>query len=306
MFRSRRILLMALLAIVSSMCYGEEERIEEKGKWTENILKIKYGFNNTLDPYLSPLQYSGQEIGIGNEWWGNFKVKKLKGGNALRAEEKNGGNALRAEEQGWLSVGRLDLCGQRAYSAAKSNLFYAFGIQGSWAGIWQYQLSNPTLQSAKIHGIDFLVGPELAIDFRARQHASNINKPYSFDLGIDVNAATGVALRFGGEKTAYRLRYMIRTNLIGTDWTPEYWQSMYEASTGQWKQNVRCSGPWNRNVVRQELSMDFQFIRSTWRLGAEHEWMTTRTRTMDWIRHEVRLVVGCAWKYHVDGRSVKM
>lgn len=284
MFRSRRILLMALLAIVSSMCYG-----------TENILKIKYGFNNTLDPYLSPLQYSGQEIGIGNEWWGEIKVKKL-----------NGGNALRAEEQGWLSVGRLDLCGQRAYSAAKSNLFYAFGVQGSWAGIWQYQLSNPTLQSAKIHGIDFLVGPELAIDFRARQHASNINKPYSFDLGIDVNAAAGVALRFGGEKTAYRLRYMIRTNLIGTDWTPEYWQSMYEASTGQWKQNVRCSGPWNRNVVRQELSMDFQFIRSTWRLGAEHEWMTTRTGTMDWIRHEVRLVVGCAWKYHVDGRSVKM
>lgn len=284
MFRSRRILLMALLAIVSSMCYG-----------TENILKIKYGFNNTLDPYLSPLQYSGQEIGIGNEWWGEIKVKKL-----------NGGNALRAEEQGWLSVGRLDLCGQRAYSAAKSNLFYAFGVQGSWAGIWQYQLSNPTLQSAKIHGIDFLVGPELAIDFRARQHAGNINKPYSFDLGIDVNAAAGVALRFGGEKTAYRLRYMIRTNLIGTDWTPEYWQSMYEASTGQWKQNVRCSGPWNRNVVRQELSMDFQFIRSTWRLGAEHEWMTTRTDTMDWIRHEVRLVVGCAWKYHVDGRSVKM
>lgn len=284
MFRSRRILLMALLAIVSSMCYG-----------TENILKIKYGFNNTLDPYLSPLQYSGQEIGIGNEWWGEIKVKKL-----------NGGNALRAEEQGWLSVGRLDLCGQRAYSAAKSNLFYAFGVQGSWAGIWQYQLSNPTLQSAKIYGIDFLVGPELAIDFRARQHAGNINKPYSFDLGIDVNAAAGVALRFGGEKTAYRLRYMIRTNLIGTDWTPEYWQSMYEASTGQWKQNVRCSGPWNRNVVRQELSMDFQFIRSTWRLGAEHEWMTTRTRTMDWIRHEVRLVVGCAWKYHVDGRSVKM
>lgn len=284
MFRSRRILLMALLAIVSSMCYG-----------TENILKIKYGFNNTLDPYLSPLQYSGQEIGIGNEWWGEIKVKKL-----------NGGNALRAEEQGWLSVGRLDLCGQRAYSAAKSNLFYAFGVQGSWAGIWQYQLSNPTLQSAKIYGIDFLVGPELAIDFRARQHASNINKPYSFDLGIDVNAAAGVALRFGGEKTAYRLRYMIRTNLIGTDWTPEYWQSMYEASTGQWKQNVRCSGPWNRNVVRQELSMDFQFIRSTWRLGAEHEWMTTRTGTMDWIRHEVRLVVGCAWKYHVDGRSVKM
>ena len=284
MFRSRRILLMALLAIVSSMCYG-----------TENILKIKYGFNNTLDPYLSPLQYSGQEIGIGNEWWGEIKVKKL-----------NGGNALRAEEQGWLSVGRLDLCGQRAYSAAKSNLFYAFGVQGSWAGIWQYQLSNPTLQSAKIHGIDFLVGPELAIDFRARQHAGNINKPYSFDLGIDVNAAAGVALRFGGKKTAYRLRYMIRTNLIGTDWTPEYWQSMYEASTGQWKQNVRCSGPWNRNVVRQELSMDFQFIRSTWRLGAEHEWMTTRTGTMDWIRHEVRLVVGCAWKYHVDGRSVKM
>ena len=34
----------------------------------ENILKVKYGWVWQLDPYLSPLAYSGNQIGIGNEW----------------------------------------------------------------------------------------------------------------------------------------------------------------------------------------------------------------------------------------------
>lgn len=273
MQKAKIIYTLLLLAMVSTMAHAQSEN-----QWTENILKVKYGWNAIVDPYLSPLRYTGQEIGIGNEWWKTLP-------------------------DNWISVARIDVCGQRAYSAAKTNIYYGLGAQGSWGALYTWKIEQDNWHTMR--GVDFLLGPELALDFMARQHVSNVNKPYSFDLGIDLNAAAGAAVRFGGKKTAYRVRYMIRTNLIGTDWTPEYWQSMYEVGTGQWKKNIRCSGPWNRNIVRQELTMDFQFVHSTWRLGAEHEWMTYRTHNMDWIRQEVRLVVGCVWKYRVDGRGIK-
>lgn len=271
------------------------------GDWGSNVLKIKYGWNGTVDPYLSPLRYNGQEIGIGNEWWREI-------GNREQEKEKR--------EQGiWISVGKIEVAGSKAWSAAKSNYTYGLGAQGSWGALWDWSLmkdgrkynSLPEQQKEALHkrgifGFNISVGPELAVDVMARQHASNVNKPYSFDVGADILAVAGASLQFGGKKTAYRLRYMIRTNLIGADFVPEYWQSMYEVAEGQWKGDIRCSGPWNRNVVRQELTMDFQFIRSTWRLGVEHEWMNYR-RAMEWNRQEVRIVVGCVWKYKIMGKA---
>lgn len=280
---------------------GKDEARDWAQDWGSNVLKIKYGWNGTVDPYLSPLRYNGQEIGIGNEWWREI-------GNREQEKEKR--------EQGiWISVGKIEVAGSKAWSAAKSNYTYGLGAQGSWGALWDWSLmkdgrkynSLPEQQKEALHkrgifGFDILVGPELAVDVMARQHASNVNKPYSFDVGADILAVAGASLQFGGKKTAYRLRYMIRTNLIGADFVPEYWQSMYEVAEGQWKGDIRCSGPWNRNVVRQELTMDFQFIRSTWRLGVEHEWMNYR-RAMEWNRQEVRIVVGCVWKYKIMGRA---
>lgn len=265
--------------------------------WGSNVLKIKYGWNGTVDPYLSPLRYNGQEIGIGNEWWREI-------GNREQTSKALTGNRKQGK---WISVGKIEVAGSKAWSAAKSNYTYGLGAQGSWGALWDWSLmkdDNAALRAKHILGIDILVGPELALDVMARQHASNVNKPYSFDVGADILAVAGASLQFGGKKTAYRLRYMIRTNLIGADFVPEYWQSMYEVAEGQWKGDIRCSGPWNRNVVRQELTMDFQFIRSTWRLGVEHEWMNYR-RAMEWNRQEVRIVVGCVWKYKIDGKGIR-
>lgn len=271
-----------MLAGVSMGVFAQEEG------WGENILKIKYGWNSVVDPYLSPLRYNGQEIGIGNEWWREI------GNRELGTENRELGK--------WISIGKIDIVGQRAYNMPKTNYIYGLGVQGGWGGIYQWRIRTAELQARRVSSIDFLLGPELSVDILAREHAGNVNKPYSFDIGADINAVGGMSIRFYAPKTAYRLRYLIRTNLIGIDWVPEYWQSMYEVAEGQWARNIRCSGPWNRNIVRQELTMDFQFRRSTWRLGVEHEWISYR-RSMDWNRQEVRIVVGCLWQYKIMGRA---
>ena len=54
---------------------------------------------------------------------------------------------------------------------------------------------------------------------------------------------------------SYRLHYLVRTNLIGFDYLPEYWQSYYEVTEGV-PGMARCSGHWNHHTLRHELALD--------------------------------------------------
>ena len=234
----------------------------------ENILKVKYGWLTQVDPYLSPLAYQGNEIGIGNEWWQTF----------------------RADSVHWKHVGRVDVVGLRAFSSANTNYIYGFGFHGGWGAYYNWLFADGHLS--------LQLGPYLEGDFMAREIGMNVNKPLSFDIGIDAMAMAGLSWSFYGKKTSYRLRYLVRTNLIGFDWMPDYWESYYEVTEGV-SGTARCSGHWNHNVVRHELTLDLQFPHSTWRVGAEHEFLHYGTTRMQFTRNQFNLIVGCLWHYRV-------
>ena len=258
------IVLLALLTISAL----QAEMVEH-----ENILKIKYGWVSQLDPYLSPLAYTGNQIGIGNEWWQPFD-KTDKEGYPIR----------------WSHVGAIDIHGLRAYNSAYTNLIYGLGGHAGWGAYYRWTWLAERLV--------VILGPYLEADFMARELSSNVNKPYSFDLGIDAMAMTGLQWSFYGKRTSYRLRYRVRTNLIGFDFMPDYWQSYYELAEGV-SGTARCSGQWNHNVVRHELSLDLQFPHTTWRVGAEHEFLNYFTHDMQFTRNQFSLVLACLWHYRV-------
>lgn len=244
---------------------------------TENVLKLKYGWNQTLDPYMSPLRYEGEQIGLGNEWW-----------NELR------GN--------WNHVGQFDIVGQRAYSSARSNRFYGIGIHGGWGAHygWTFGEETPGTKGQ----MNLFVGPYLDIDIMARQHASEVNKPYSADVAIDAMAMAGISGTWRVKNVGMRLRYIARTNLIGTQFQPEYWQSYYEIYENGLNGTILASGPWNRNRIWHELTFDISGNRSTWRIGAEHEFLRYGNKNTVWTRNQVSLVIGCIWKYKINGKTL--
>ncbi len=237
----------------------------------ENILKLKYGFVSQLDSYLSPLAYKGQQIGIGNEWWQTFR-----------------------RDSAWAHVGRLDINGLRAYNTAYSNLIYGLGIYAGWGAYYRWRWFDNRLQ---LH-----LGPYLEANFMAREIGTNVNKPYSFDAGIDIMAMTGISWSFYGRKTSYRLRYLIRTNLIGVDYLPDYWQSYYEITEGV-KGDARCSGLWNHHIIRHEITLDFQFPHSTWRFGTEHIFLNYGNTNMQFNQNQINIIVGCLWKYRMKANT---
>lgn len=238
----------------------------------ENILKLKIGTGYQLDTYLSPMGYSGMCYGLGNEWW----------------------QAFRHAPANWAHVGRADIGLTNYYNRSRTNRYLGVQLAAGWGAFYEWKWLDDRL---RVH-----LGPYLDVNFNIREQASNVNKMVSFDAAIDVMAMSGISWSFYGKKTSYRLSYLIRTNLIGFDYLPEYWESYYEITQGVPGQ-PRCSGHWNHNTIKHQLSLDMQFPHSTWRIGAEHEWMNYGTKDLHFSNNEIRIVVGCLWKYRIRANA---
>jgi hypothetical protein len=245
-----------------------------------NVLKVHFGANYQLDTYLSPLAYTGWQLGIGNEWWQPFRQDTRLGRTGRLAN--------------WAHVGRVDVSGCSNRSSARSNLTYGLDISGGWGAFYCWKWQSERLK--------VFLGPYLEAGLAVRYISANVNKPLSLDVAADVMAMSGISWSFYGRKTSYRLNYQLRTNLIGFDFMPDYWQSYYELSQGV-QGTMRCSGHWNHHTVKHELTIDMQFPHSTWRLGVAHHYLNYGTAHLHFVRNQVNLVVGCIWNYRIKANN---
>ena len=242
----------------------------------ENILSVQYGGSWQQDQYLSPLLYTGMHVGIGNEWWQPFR------------QETHLGRTGRLNN--WAHVGRFETRFAWTYTPVRSNVLYSLGVRGGWGAYYGWRLADNRVQ--------IILGPYLDVDITGKLQGRYYNKPFNGDMAADVMAMTGVSWSFKGKKTSYRLRYLIRANLIGVDYMPDYWQSYYEMSKGVIGR-VRCSGMWNHRSLRHELTLDLQFPHSTWRVGISHEYTEYGERKMMFSDEKVALVVGTCFRYRL-------
>lgn len=255
----------------------------------ENILRLSYGGLWQQDQYLSPLLYSGQRVGIGNEWWQTFRRTPVKGWRMLSADTIH--TADHAVQGHWAHLGHFDAQFGWTYSSAHTNLIYSLGVSGGWGAYYSWCFRHT--------GIEILLGPYFDFDWLGKMHASSVNKPFSMDAALDLCAMGGVAWTFRARTTSYRLRYLVRANVVGVDFLPDYWQSYYEIIEGV-PGRVRCTTLTNHRTLRHELTMDMQFHRSTWRVGVAHEYVEYGERGMMFSREQVSAVVGCIWHYRIN------
>lgn len=239
----------------------------------ENILHLSYGGAWLQDQYLSPLAYKGMMVGIGNEWWQPFRNQEVK---------KN------TDQSYWGHLGRIDTKFDWIQTTTKSNHIYAIQIRTGWGAYYLWNFPIPSLY--------VMLGPYLDVDYNGKLIGSSVNKPYSMDAAIDIMAMAGIGYSFQSKKTSYRLRYLIRTNLIGIDYMPDYWHSYYEMSKGILGK-VRCSGMWNHRTIRHQLSLDLQFPHSTWTVGIGHEYLEYGIKYMMFSHEQVYMNIGTIFRY---------
>lgn len=242
---------------------------ENWGVEHENVLSVRYGGMWMQDQYLSPLLYSGQQVGLSNEWWQGFKKESAKN---------------------WEHVGKMDVGVAWMYNETYTNVIYSLGLQGGWGACYNWSFAD--------YGLRVKLGPYMDVDLMGKLHGVSVNKPYSMDISLNMCALGGFSWAFKAKKTSYRLRYMAQVNVLGMDYLPDYWQSYYEMGEGVLG-NVRCAGLWNHRHLQHELAFDMQFKRSTWRVGIEHEYLEYGDKKMMFSRETVSAVVGCVWQYKI-------
>ena len=269
----KRVLFILLPLLILSTRLAAQEGVVH-----DNILEIGPGYQ--LDTYLSLLGYTGLQYGLGNEWWQPFRQDTRLG--------------KKGKLVNWSHVGRVDIFMNHYLSSSKSNNYWGIQLAGGWGAFYEWKWINDRL---RVH-----VGPYLEAGFTVRRQASNVNKIVSFDVAIDVMAMGGISWSFYGKKTSYRLNYLIRTNLIGFDYLPQYWQSYYEIYEGVPGQ-ARCSGHWNHHTIKHELALDLQFPHSTWRVGVEHEYLNYGTKDLHFVHNQLSFVIGCRWKYRIQANA---
>lgn len=238
----------------------------------EDVLTLRFGGMWQQDQYLSPLLYDGMEVGISNEWWQAFR----------RAPQ-------------WLHMGKADLTFGWLTNPRYTNRLYALDIEAGWGAAYQWDLRFARREQ---HHLQIFLGPYLAAEWAPRMLLSNVNKPYSMDAAIEVQALAGIRYTFTAPHTAYRLSYILRANIIGMDFMPDYWQSYYELTEGV-PGDLRCAGMWNRRYLAHELTLDIISRRSTWRLGIRHEYLEYGKRQMAFSREQVAIVLGTCFRYGV-------
>ncbi len=273
MLKRLRIILAVLL--IAPVLLLAQESVEH-----DNILKIKIGPGYQLDTYLSPAGFRGIQYGIGNEWWQPFR-KDTRLGKTGKLDH-------------WAHVGRIDVTGNTYSSTSRSNSYIGVQITGGWGAHYEWRWLDDRL---RVH-----TGPYLEAGLSAREILRNVNKIVSVDIALDMMAMGGVSWSFYGKKTSYRLNYLVRTNLFGMDFMPEYWQSYYELTEGV-HGTTRFSGHWNHNTVKHEITLDMQFAHSTWRIGAEHEFVRYGTANMHFVRNQLSVIIGCRWKYRIHANA---
>lgn len=262
--------ILILLLLITNWCFAStSDSVQSTNRyvWHENILELRGGHHFLQDAYLSPLIYKGYSVGLQNEWWQHFSKSDY-----------------------WGHVGKLSITGLFTSNSARSNSIYGVGISGGW-GAYSYLIKK---------NWEFRIGPYLNIDFMNRYQVKNTNKPYSIDLGADLDLMFNVAYSFGGPKTSYRLRYNAHLNVLGCEFATDYWQSYYELQEGINKNNVALTYLVGKIFLRHELTFDMQFPHSTWRVGLQHEYLSYSQSNLSYQREQVGLVIGTIFNYKMQ------
>ena len=115
-----------------------------------DFLRIKSGYIEQVDSYLSPLIYDGVYIGLSNEWFQPFRKKK-------------------EEIANWSHEGGFEAGVAQMFNPMKSNLIFSIYLHTEW---------GPLYKAVDIQNFNLFVSPIVNIDGNFRYQINNVNKPF--------------------------------------------------------------------------------------------------------------------------------
>jgi hypothetical protein len=271
----KKILIFAL-TIFSYFLVSAQNADEKKYLLTNKTNTIGISTLGFLDPYLSPLTYSG--LGV------NYEYQTCR----------------------FLSVKRTDISIQTKFNIETgitlnpritSDLLYV-GANYGWG--LQYHF-------APFHGFRFLAGGLWDLDFGLKDVERNINNPVNLDMSTNLNL-TGVAkYDISLRHKTLRLKLALQTPIMGYMFVPKAGASYFEMfDLGNLTDAFHFSSLYNKRGINSVFSIDVPFNNSVWRFGIKAFDMRYEANNMVFNRNEYSFLIGTTFDtFNFGGRKNK-
>lgn len=249
---------------------------EQKYALTTSVTTYGLSVISILDPYLSPLNYSGNLSTL------NIIDKAFHYTNLNRH---------------FLSPNNQNVSTQSCYN-------YLFGatFNPTYSAMILYYGQNMGrgfhyhLRPQK--GMHLLVGGVMDLDFGMKLNSRNINNPVNVDLSTNLNLSAVLMYDFVLLKRPMQLQFKLENPLLGCMFVPLQGASYYEIfQLGDMSNAFHFSSLHNKQGVDETISLDVPFSRSIWRFGLNFHNLKYTANDMVFRRSEFSLMVGTTFDY---------
>ena len=227
--------------------YAQEE---SRLPLTYQSFSIGFGQSSAYDTYLSPLKYSGWNLGLTGE---QMKTTRLMKGR------------LSIQELFYLEFANTE-------NPSKSAKSYIGSLNYDYGTYYQFNPIRKLQLWAGLQG-DVLLG--------AIYNQRNTNNPANAKVNLNLNLSGMAAYRFHIWRQAVQLRYQINLPFLGALFSPEFGQSYYEISLGDGNPFVHFAAWHNCFVLRNTFSVEVPLNFCTFRLSAMNWLYETRVNDLD-------------------------
>jgi len=229
---------------------------------------------NLLDPYLSPLTYSG--LGVGYK----------------HAERK----FFKPENVNYSMQGKLNTLVGIAFNPAYSASMTYLGGAYSWGAFYHYR---------KFKDVQFLLGATADAQLGVKSISRNVNNPANVDAAVNLNLAAALRYDFRLKKLPLRVIYELETPIAGCMFVPVGGASYYEMFE-LWNLNnaLHFSSLHNRLGIKYNIGLDFMLKKSTLHVGIEQQKLLYQANDLVFKQSAFSVLIGYKYNFHIfKGRN---
>lgn len=264
----RKYIVVLCMSIIISMlkAQGNDEKLY---RLTTSTDIVNLSTVELLDPYLSPLGYSG--LGMGYQ----------------HSDMKYFPKAIHnlSYESRFSVLGALTLNPQYTSSMTYVGGSYKWGVF--------YHLRP-------IPGLQLLAGGNIGALAGMKSNARNVNNPINVDAAVDLNLSGIVRYDFPLRRRTLRLSCFLDIPVMGIMYVPMQGASYYEMfSLGNLSNAVHFSSLHNRLGKVGGLKLDVPFKRSTWNFGLSTSTLKYKANEMVFKQNTFNLNLGVTYDLYV-------
>ena len=251
-----------LLTIFAYLCVQAQNNDNQKYLLTTKSSTFGFGSSDIIDPYLSPLVYSG--VGL------NYKLDTRR-----FLTDKNINYSMQS---------RLSLSSDFLLNPALSSEMIYLGINYGWGLNYHFRLTEH---------LKIFAGGLWDVDFGFKNVSRNINNPINLDLSTNLNL-TGL-LMYDWElcKRTLHLQVALQSPLIGYMFVPYGGASYYDMfEVGNLDHAFHFSSILNKRGLSQTYTVDVPFNRSTWRFGVNFQSLKFKANNLVFKNEGMNLIIG--------------